>query len=273
MAGGSSADRRRPLALARPPPPGAAPSDDDRRRLLGAEAPVPRSAAPRRRRAFRLPRSRRRDRARRASHREGHYMGADMVASQFDALEPPDADETDVVDRRWRRGTSTTSSPRRSAARHGGARHRRPRRCSPTAAPIAAITADELAAHIASLVRDHVLAAGARRVLLVPPDHTRLHSRSGPITVMLKRELEHTACTVGVLPALGTHVAMTERRRGGDVRRRDRCRRPARPRLAARAEGARRDRRRRGGDRDRRAVTPSRSRSPSTPSCSTGGTW
>ena len=47
-------------------------------------------------------------------------------------------------------------------------------------------------------------------MLLVPPDHTRLHSRSGPITVLLKRELEAHGCAVGVLPALGTHLAMTD---------------------------------------------------------------
>ncbi len=73
-----------------------------------------------------------------------------------------------------------------------------------------AITADELAQHMALLAQNHVLAAGARRVLLVPPDHTRLHSQSGPITVLLKRELEARGCTVGVLPALGTHLAMTD---------------------------------------------------------------
>ena len=33
----------------------------------------------------------------RATHREGHYMGAEMVASQFEALERPGVDETDVV--------------------------------------------------------------------------------------------------------------------------------------------------------------------------------
>ncbi len=55
-----------------------------------------------------------------------------------------------------------------------------------------------------------MLATGARRVLLVPPDHTRLHSHAGPITVLLKRELEARGCAVGVLPALGTHVAMTD---------------------------------------------------------------
>ncbi|MDW3214651.1 MAG: gluconokinase [Ilumatobacteraceae bacterium] len=33
----------------------------------------------------------------RAARRPGHYMGAGMIASQFDALEPPAADEHEVV--------------------------------------------------------------------------------------------------------------------------------------------------------------------------------
>lgn len=33
----------------------------------------------------------------RAERREGHFMRADMIESQFDALEPPSVDETDVV--------------------------------------------------------------------------------------------------------------------------------------------------------------------------------
>ena len=33
----------------------------------------------------------------RATHREGHFMGAGMVASQFEALEPPAGDEPDVL--------------------------------------------------------------------------------------------------------------------------------------------------------------------------------
>ncbi|GAP86195.2 putative thermoresistant gluconokinase [Rosellinia necatrix] len=33
----------------------------------------------------------------RVGSREGHYMGANMVRSQFEILEPPTADETDVI--------------------------------------------------------------------------------------------------------------------------------------------------------------------------------
>ena len=145
----------------------------------------------------------------RALHREGHYMGADMVASQFDTLEAPEPDETDIVtvDGTLPADEVLAEAVRRLATTTPGT----------AAVPLIAdggvdraITADELASHMTTLTRDRVAATGARRVLLVPPDHTRLHSRSGPITVMLKRELEARGCTVGVLPALGTHVAMTD---------------------------------------------------------------
>ena len=52
--------------------------------------------------------------------------------------------------------------------------------------------------------------SGGRRVLLVPPDHTRLHSGAGALTVWLRDELRARGCDVGVLPALGTHAAMTQ---------------------------------------------------------------
>jgi nickel-dependent lactate racemase len=62
----------------------------------------------------------------------------------------------------------------------------------------------ELAAFVRSLV-DEICATGARSVLLVPPDQTRLHSRAGEIVarlaVLLAGEVDH----VDVMPALGTH--------------------------------------------------------------------
>jgi nickel-dependent lactate racemase len=45
-------------------------------------------------------------------------------------------------------------------------------------------------------------------VLLVPPDHTRLHSRAGEITATLHEYLTGAGAQVRVLPATGTHVAM-----------------------------------------------------------------
>ena len=46
-----------------------------------------------------------------------------------------------------------------------------------------------------------------KRILIVPPDHTRLHSGAGRITNMYYHMLKGS-CEVDILPALGTHVAM-----------------------------------------------------------------
>jgi nickel-dependent lactate racemase len=48
-----------------------------------------------------------------------------------------------------------------------------------------------------------------RRVLLIPPDFTRLHSGAGALTSLLYARLARSAA-VEVLPALGTHAPMTE---------------------------------------------------------------
>src|SRR3954471_12391117 len=47
-----------------------------------------------------------------------------------------------------------------------------------------------------------------RRVLLVPPDFTRVHSGAGELTAMLHQRLAGRA-HVEILPALGTHAPMT----------------------------------------------------------------
>jgi nickel-dependent lactate racemase len=49
-----------------------------------------------------------------------------------------------------------------------------------------------------------------RKVLIIPPDHTRLNSMAGPITEILYAELTGKGTDVDILPALGTHNAMTE---------------------------------------------------------------
>jgi nickel-dependent lactate racemase len=66
------------------------------------------------------------------------------------------------------------------------------------------IPGPELALHL-ERVAEAIVADGARRVLLVPPDHTRLHSRGGEIAVRLDRTLRSEGLHVDVLPALGTH--------------------------------------------------------------------
>jgi nickel-dependent lactate racemase len=53
-------------------------------------------------------------------------------------------------------------------------------------------------------------ASSLKRVLIVPPDHTRLNSMAGPITEILHEELTGKGTSVDILPALGTHNPMTE---------------------------------------------------------------
>jgi nickel-dependent lactate racemase len=61
------------------------------------------------------------------------------------------------------------------------------------------------------LVRRFVSELGAReRVLLVPPDATRLHSGAGELSARLFRELTAGGSHVEVMPALGTHVPMSD---------------------------------------------------------------
>jgi nickel-dependent lactate racemase len=52
---------------------------------------------------------------------------------------------------------------------------------------------------------DRIAATGARSVLLVPPDQTRLNSGAGPIVAELFTELDGELERVDVMPALGTH--------------------------------------------------------------------
>ncbi len=48
------------------------------------------------------------------------------------------------------------------------------------------------------------------RVLILPPDHTRLNSMAGPITEMVYERLTGEGAAVDILPTLGTHNPMTE---------------------------------------------------------------
>ena len=68
----------------------------------------------------------------------------------------------------------------------------------------AAVSREELAAFVRQLAGE-VVGTGARRVLLVPPDQTRLHSRAGEIVAQLAGLLEGEVERVDVMPALGTH--------------------------------------------------------------------
>lgn len=75
--------------------------------------------------------------------------------------------------------------------------------------PGSIISPRQLDAHVDGLVEQCVLERGLRRVLLVPPDHTRLHSQAGRITARFYRRLTDAGVNVAVMPALGTHAPMT----------------------------------------------------------------
>ncbi len=143
---------------------------------------------------------------RRMSARVGHYMGPNMIESQFRALERPGPDETDIAtvppDATVQDivGLLTSLQPGTAAVAllADGDRER-------------VISAYELGAHLETVISQHVLPnlSAAKRVLLVPPDHTRLYSGAGEITAQLFQGLTTAGCEVAVLPAVGTHVAMT----------------------------------------------------------------
>lgn len=49
-----------------------------------------------------------------------------------------------------------------------------------------------------------------KKVLLIPPDFTRLHSNAGLITNIYYHTLRERGCEVDILPALGTHLPVTQ---------------------------------------------------------------
>ena len=49
-----------------------------------------------------------------------------------------------------------------------------------------------------------------KHVLIIPPDFTRFHSNAGYITNVYYHVLTERGCEVDILPALGTHVPLTE---------------------------------------------------------------
>ncbi len=48
------------------------------------------------------------------------------------------------------------------------------------------------------------------KILLIPPDITRLNSQAGPITAMIYKEFSGQAGQIDIIPALGTHYEMKE---------------------------------------------------------------
>ncbi len=148
---------------------------------------------------------------RRIAARSGHFMGSAMLASQFATLERPDGEPdvhvivaTDRID-----GIDGIEGIVANAL--DALSHPRP---ADAVKPLLAVGArdltlssGELRTHIEWLAKTPQL--GGSRILLVPPDHTRLHSRAGEITAVLYELLSARGCAVSVLPALGTHTEMS----------------------------------------------------------------
>jgi len=70
-----------------------------------------------------------------------------------------------------------------------------------------AINAKELE----KLLVEFVEARSPKRMLLLPPDHTRLNSMAGPISAIIYKEFTKRGVKIDLMPALGTHAPMTEK--------------------------------------------------------------
>lgn len=150
----------------------------------------------------------RREAHRRLERRAGHFMRAEMVDSQFAALEPPTAGEGDVVTLDGDQTVDALADAAESFLCRAS-----PGVGDPPLLSIGGVTKvisdEDLRALVGEIAVSQVVGTGARRVLLVPPDHTRLHSRAGEITQAFFEVLTAAGCEPWVLPALGTHAPMT----------------------------------------------------------------
>ena len=78
------------------------------------------------------------------------------------------------------------------------------------AATDAGLTDDEIRAALTQALQPALDAGQLRNVLILPPDFTRFHSNAGFITSFCYRLLTERGVNVDVLPALGTHVPVSE---------------------------------------------------------------
>ena len=70
---------------------------------------------------------------------------------------------------------------------------------------------DEIAKLLEQALADWESRRGAvRNALIIPPDFTRFHSNAGYITQVFYRLLTAKGAAVDILPALGTHVPVSE---------------------------------------------------------------
>lgn len=63
---------------------------------------------------------------------------------------------------------------------------------------------------IENAVRESLEGRNVKKALIIPPDFTRLHSNAGLLTGLYYRFLADSGAKVDILPALGTHVPVTE---------------------------------------------------------------
>ena len=70
----------------------------------------------------------------------------------------------------------------------------------------AGLSREEIRAALLSAIEGREL----KNVLIIPPDFTRFHSNAGYITNVYYHALTERGCNVDILPALGTHVPVTE---------------------------------------------------------------
>lgn len=66
-----------------------------------------------------------------------------------------------------------------------------------------------LEAHLDDYIATQIAARAVKRLLILPPDITRLNSMAGDITAYLWDKL-HEQVHIDIMPALGTHVPMTQ---------------------------------------------------------------
>lgn len=62
---------------------------------------------------------------------------------------------------------------------------------------------------ITALIEQTLEGRDLKKVLILPPDYTRFHSGAGFITCEYRRILQARGCQVDILPALGTHEAVS----------------------------------------------------------------
>ena len=132
----------------------------------------------------------------RMRQRKGHFMPTSLLDSQFaDLEEPADAIVADI-----------SVSAEQIVEKVIGAIGQQVKKEYFAEGGPEAVIGD---ARAAELVEQLLARLGQmRRVLLVPPDFTRLHSGAGRITAMLYERLAGT-CQVEIIPAIGTHQPMS----------------------------------------------------------------